>query len=193
MFFSSRLLSATHVQNRQEVAHSDQPLKEGNVHISAPHIYGTVIEALELTPNSSLSFLNIGSGTGYLTCIVAEILGPTSTHYGVEIHEDVVEHCRQSLEAWKAERASASSVPQIEIISGNGLLIDNLKGESQIGLDRIYIGAAVEKRNLGQLASLLKPGGVLVGPGKADELYLAIVVQLPWLTLLFSFPLPSWR
>ena len=62
------------------------------MHISAPHIYGSVVEALELRPNSSLSFLNIGCGTGYLTCIVAEILGPTSTHYSVDIHEDVVDH-----------------------------------------------------------------------------------------------------
>jgi len=64
------------------MAHSDQPLKEGNVHISAPHIYGSAIEALDLVPNSSMSFLNIGSGTGYICCIAAEILGPNSLNYG---------------------------------------------------------------------------------------------------------------
>lgn len=65
------------------MAHSDQPLKEGNIHISAPHIYGSAIEALGLVPNSSASFLNIGSGTGYISCIVAEILGPNSLNYGM--------------------------------------------------------------------------------------------------------------
>ena len=40
------------------------------------------MEALDLVPNSSLSFLNIGSGTGYISCIVAEIMGPKSLHYG---------------------------------------------------------------------------------------------------------------
>ncbi len=63
------------------MAHSDQPLKEDNIHISAPHIYGAVMEALELPINSPLSFLNAGSGTGYLTCIAASILGPKSSHY----------------------------------------------------------------------------------------------------------------
>jgi protein-L-isoaspartate O-methyltransferase len=63
------------------MAHADQPIKEGNIHISAPHIYGTVMEELELPSNSSLSFLNAGSGTGYLTCIAASILGPKSSHY----------------------------------------------------------------------------------------------------------------
>jgi protein-L-isoaspartate O-methyltransferase len=141
-------------------------LKEGNVHISAPHIYGSVLEALELSPNAPLSFLNIGSGTGYLTCIVAEILGPTSTHYGVEVHADVLEHSRSAIEEWKASRASSQEMPPIELIHGNGLQIDGTLGQCRVGLDRIYIGAAVEKHDLCQLASLLKPGGILVGPGK---------------------------
>jgi len=51
------------------MAHSDQPLKEGRVHISAPHMYGAAIQALDLVPNSSISFLNVGSGTGYITLL----------------------------------------------------------------------------------------------------------------------------
>ena len=70
------------LQGNDALAHSDQPLKEGNVHISAPHIYGSVIEALDLVPNSCTSFLNIGSGTGYVSAIVAEVLGPNSLNYG---------------------------------------------------------------------------------------------------------------
>ena len=70
------------IQGNESIAHSDQPLKEGRVHISAPHIYASAIEALDLVPNSSTSFLNIGSGTGYVSCIVAEILGCNSLHYG---------------------------------------------------------------------------------------------------------------
>ena len=68
-------------QGHMRMAHADQPIKEGNVHISAPHIYGAVAEALELPKGSSLSFLNLGSGTGYLTCIAASILGPRASHY----------------------------------------------------------------------------------------------------------------
>jgi protein-L-isoaspartate O-methyltransferase len=63
-------------------AYSDRPIREGLVHISAPHIYCTVLEALELTPGASFSFLNIGSGSGYLTCIASAILGPKSIYYG---------------------------------------------------------------------------------------------------------------
>ena len=69
------------IQGQESMAHSDQPLKDGNVHISAPHIYGSAMEALDLHPNSSTSFLNIGSGTGYISCIAAQILGPNSLNY----------------------------------------------------------------------------------------------------------------
>jgi protein-L-isoaspartate O-methyltransferase len=147
------------------MAHSDQPLKEGNIHISAPHMYGSVVEALELHPDSPMSFLNVGSGTGYMTCIAAEILGPTSSHYGVELREDVVRHCQASIEEWTESRTSSRPIPQIDIIMGNGLQIDSSQGEASVGLDRIYVGAAVDRNSLQQLVSLLRPGGILVGPG----------------------------
>lgn len=76
-------------QENKDSAYSDQPLREGKIHISAPHIYCSALESLELEENSSTSFLNIGSGTGYLSCIVAEILGPKSLNYG-KLSSDVL-------------------------------------------------------------------------------------------------------
>lgn len=84
-------------QGNESVAHSDQPLKEGNVHISAPHIYASILGALDLEPNSSTSFLNVGSGTGYFSCIVASILGPNSLNYGAYLHSYAPEGCRSIL------------------------------------------------------------------------------------------------
>jgi protein-L-isoaspartate O-methyltransferase len=117
-----------------------------------------------MTPNSSLSFLNIGSGTGYLSSIVGHILGPTGICYGVEIHKGAVEHCLASMDRLKAHREL--DLPHMEFIHGNGLQIDVTTGESLIGYDRIYVGASVERASLNQLASLLRPGGILVAPGE---------------------------
>lgn len=154
-------------QNRLDLAHSDQPLREGHVHISAPHIYGCIAEALDVIPNSSLSFLNVGSGTGYLSSIVAHILGPTGVCYGVEINRATVDHCLASMDRWKAAHRERIDLPHIEFIHGNGLQIDAAIGESLIGYDRIYVGAAVERASLNQLALLLRMGGILVAPGKS--------------------------
>lgn len=152
-------------KGNEDVAHSDQPLKVGNIHISAPHVYGTALQALELQKGSPLSFLNIGSGTGYLMAIVSEIIGPTSLNFGVEIHSDVIDHCHSALEEWhNAKINSELARPHFEIVLGNGLCISANIGESIAGFDRIYVGAAIEREDLIKLVQLLSPGGILVSP-----------------------------
>mmetsp|Transcript_18720 Transcript_18720/g.40296 ORF Transcript_18720/g.40296 Transcript_18720/m.40296 type:complete len:511 (+) Transcript_18720:131-1663(+) len=149
-------------RSMQYMAHTDQPLKEGHIHISAPHIYGSIVEALELKSNSSLSFLNLGCGTGYLSCIVAHILGPTSRHVGVDINANAVEHCRRSVQEWKD--STDRKVPEMDVIHGNVFHIDTDQGEAATGFDRMYVGASVDHRKLPQLVKMLRLGGIFVGP-----------------------------
>ena len=158
----SRVLSCS--QNLKNLAHTDQPLKEGNIHISAPHIYGSVVEALELSPSSSMSFLNLGCGTGYLSCIAAKILGPGSRHVSIDVHRCVVDHCRASIKEWK--QACGLELPLMEVIHGNALQIATDQGEAVTGFDRIYVGASVERRKLPNIVKMLRLGGLFVGPGK---------------------------
>ena len=146
------------------MAHADQPLREDHVHISAPHIYGTALEALELEPGQS--FLNLGSGTGYLSCMVANLLGPHSVHVAVEGQAATVQHARESWANWQAANpVYAQALAPCEIIHGNALQIDLDVGEAVTGFDRIYVGATVPRRKLQRIAQLLRPGGILVGPG----------------------------
>lgn len=112
---------------------------------------------------------------------------------GVELHDDVIEHCKSSFAKWKVTSMSEGEnnvstitfmddTPNIHIIRGNGLNILNSEGESVVGYDRIYIGAAVDRTELTNITKLLSPGGILVGPGK--KFYQLIILLLG-----SSFPL----
>lgn len=63
----------------RDSAYKDLAWKHGNIHLSAPCIYSEVMEALKL--KAGLSFLNLGSGTGYLSTMVGLIIGRHSAPF----------------------------------------------------------------------------------------------------------------
>lgn len=56
-------------EHRNE-AYFDRPFKRQFVHLSAPHMYVSVLKHLDLQPGHA--FLNVGSGSGYLSCLVSD-------------------------------------------------------------------------------------------------------------------------
>lgn len=68
---------------------------ENVVDSSYTSLTSEVVEGLELKPG--LSFLNVGSGTGYLSTLVGLIIGSSGISHGVEIHNIVVEYATKKL------------------------------------------------------------------------------------------------
>lgn len=82
-------------------------------------------------------------------------------------------HFQHATSAWKHSRGLLlEQDPVLQVICGDGLNIEGSKGEAAIGFDRIYIGAAIERHDLPKIANLLRTGGVMVGPGRPDQVSL---------------------
>ncbi|XP_039205046.1 protein-L-isoaspartate O-methyltransferase domain-containing protein 2 [Crotalus tigris] len=149
-----------YLEEFKENAYKDLAWKHGNIHLSAPCIYSEVMEALDLHPG--LSFLNLGSGTGYLSSMVGLILGPFGINHGVELHADVIEYAKQKLDFFIRTSDSFDKFEFCEpsFVSGNCLEIS--PDSSQY--DRVYCGAGVQKEHEDYMKNLLKVGGILVMP-----------------------------
>ncbi|MBN3277389.1 PCMD2 protein, partial [Polyodon spathula] len=141
-------------------AYKDLAWRHGNIHLSAPCIYSEVMEALDLQPG--LSFLNLGSGTGYLSTMVGLIIGPFGVNHGVELHADVIEYAYQKLDSFIKTCDSFDKFEFCEpsFVLGNCL---EITPESR-QYDRVYCGAGVQKEHESYMKNMLKVGGILVLP-----------------------------
>ncbi|ELU11333.1 hypothetical protein CAPTEDRAFT_180377 [Capitella teleta] len=159
-------------------AYKDLAWKHGNIHLSAPCIYAEVMESLKLSPG--LSFLNLGSGTGYLSTLAGLIIGPYGSNHGVECHTDVVQYARERLENFKSTCVAFDEFefgePQFTV--GNCLLIST----ERILYDRVYCGAACPLEQENFMKNLLKVGGILVMPLNDQLVQITRVSDSSWET-----------
>ncbi|NP_001087709.1 MGC83799 protein isoform X1 [Xenopus laevis] len=148
-----------YLEEFKQNAYRDLAWKHGNIHLSAPCIYSEVMEALDLQPG--LSFLNLGSGTGYLSTMVGLILGPFGINHGVEIHIDVIEYAKEKLDLFVRTSDSFDRFDFCEpsFVAGNCLDI-----ALDCTYDRVYCGAGVQKEHKEYMKNLIKVGGILVLP-----------------------------
>lgn len=144
----------------REHAYRDTAWKLGHLHISAPCIYAEVLENLQLQKGHS--FLNMGSGTGYLSTLVGLIVGSTGVNHGIEYHGDVVDYARERLEWYKQYGLEFDryELCEPEFVKGNCLLIS----ETNRKYDRIYCGASCNFSKESYIRNLLKVGGILIMP-----------------------------
>ncbi len=107
-------------------------------------------EALALVP--SLRVLEIGTGSGYHSATIAEIVGPGGHVYSVEIVEDLVRTARANLEG-------AGYADRVTLALGDG----SLGYADRAPYDRILVTAAAPEIP-DALLDQLRVGGILVVP-----------------------------
>ena len=148
-----------YTDTHRSTAYRDMAWKKGNLHLSAPCIYSQVLESLQLQPGQS--FLNIGSGTGYLSTMVGLVLGHRGINQGIELHADVVEYANKKMDQFlrNSNAMYRFDFCEPQFVVGNGLLISDTRR-----FDRIYCGASVSRDHESHVKSLLRVGGILVMP-----------------------------
>eukprot|EP01039_Chlorochromonas_danica_P007794 gene7794-8605_t len=148
----------------RSIIYLDRPFKRGSIHISAPHMYATVLNALEL--DQGLSFLNIGSGSGYLCCLASCLLGRHAVNHGVEISAIAASHSEACVDAWMKKTypldvKNGSVDHGIAIVHGNCFDLDPTTCQHY---DRIYVGAGCPEERKEFFFHLLADNGILVVP-----------------------------
>jgi len=157
-------------------AYVDEAWKQGNIHLSAPCIYSQVMESLEL--GDGMSFLNLGSGTGYLSTMAGLILGSRGTNHGIELHSDVIDYALERLQAFIKNNPAIDEyefcVPQFK--HGNCL---SLASTNRL-YDRVYCGAACPELYENYMKQILEVGGILVMPVNDHLLQIRRVEENNW-------------
>jgi protein-L-isoaspartate(D-aspartate) O-methyltransferase len=135
-------------------AYQDTPLSIGKGQtISAPHMVGIMVEALDLKPGQKV--LEVGAGSGYHAAVVAEIVKPQGKVYSVEIISYLIDFAKKNI-----KNAGLDDV--VEIILGDGSV--GLKEHSPF--DRIFVACASPDIPPPLLNQLKNDGKLLIPAGE---------------------------
>ncbi|KEG07780.1 putative protein-l-isoaspartate o-methyltransferase [Trypanosoma grayi] len=155
----------------QSSAYRDQPLPLGyGATISAPHMHAIMLELLapfllRATEDPPKTVLDVGSGSGYLTVVLAELCGEESQVVGVEHVEELQQ---RSLKVAQQRFETLVKSNRLTFVKGDGRDLTTLFPGRSVLFDVIHVGAAsasVPKTYL----DALKPGGCLIIPvGEED-------------------------
>lgn len=140
----------------QDQAKADRPLPIGHGQtISQPSTVQMMLEWLDVQPGDKV--LDVGSGSGWTTALLAHLTGPDGEVLAVEKIPELVEFGRKNCEALQIE-----NVRFFEAGENFGL-------PEEAPFDKILVSASADKQPEELLDQLL-PGGKLVIPVKNDIL-----------------------
>ncbi|KIX07162.1 protein-L-isoaspartate O-methyltransferase [Rhinocladiella mackenziei CBS 650.93] len=175
---SSGLISSARVRNAMSsvdrahycpsfplAAYEDSPQPIGfGATISAPHMHASACESLLpfMPENAGARVLDIGSGSGYLTHVLANIVcGPEGTGagkvVGIDHIEGLVELSRENMRRSEEGRRLLDT-GKVELVTGDGR-----KGYAAAApYDAIHVGAAASELHQDLVDQLKSPGRMFI-------------------------------
>ncbi|KAK9862458.1 hypothetical protein WJX84_000371, partial [Apatococcus fuscideae] len=137
-----------------------EPIGVSEAGVVSGHPQTEALALQALSPEEGHSFLDIGSGTGFVTLLAAHLVGSTGTSIGVELRSEAAQYAQQRLAQVEATRALSCGF--VRFLQGN--VFGHPQVQSLGPFDRIFVGADAPKTRLRNLLRLLKRGGKMVVP-----------------------------
>ena len=140
-------------------AYEDHPLPIGEEQtISQPYIVALMLEALKLSPTDKV--LEIGTGSGYVTALLAEL---TESVVSIERHESLAESARALL--------AALGYSNVNVVTGDGT-----QGFPKAApYDAIVVSAAAADMPPALITQLGEGGRMIIPVGSEDSQQLRLV------------------
>jgi protein-L-isoaspartate(D-aspartate) O-methyltransferase len=143
----------------RDQAHEDHPLPIGEGQtISQPYIVAIMLDALKLSPTDKV--LEIGTGSGYVTALLAEL---TERVISIERHESLAESARALL--------AALGYSNVNVVTGDGT-----QGFPEAApYDAIVVSAAAADMPPALITQLGEGGRMIIPVGSEDSQQLRLV------------------
>jgi len=150
---------ANYVSNTAD-AYEDSPQAIGHgATISAPHMHAYAAEHLLPFLHPGAKVLDVGSGSGYLTAVFHQLVGPTGKVVGIDHISELVDWSISNLK--KDGLDEALEKKEIEMVVGDGR-----KGYPSGGpYDAIHVGAAAPSLPSELVDQLASPGRMFIPVG----------------------------
>ncbi|KFY73643.1 hypothetical protein V499_06295 [Pseudogymnoascus sp. VKM F-103] len=162
-------------------AYADSPQAIGwRATISAPHMHASALESLFPSTRSAVTgypadrpmrVLDVGSGSGYLTHVMAELAGEDGKVVGIEHIKELAELGRENMEK-SAEGAAMLESGRVRFVVGDGRKgwVEPDIGKKNIGQDTwdekgwdaIHVGAGAAHLHEELVAQLRRPGRMFI-------------------------------
>ena len=138
--------------------------------ISAAHMHAAAAESLLPYLHPAARVLDIGSGSGYLTAVLANLIGPSGKVVGVEHIQGLVDLANKNTSKSKEGREMLES-GKVRFVKADGRLgLDDGEG----GWDAIHVGAAAKEAHKVLVEQLRAPGRLFIPVGE-DAQYIWVI------------------
>lgn len=121
--------------------------------ISAPHMHASACESLLPVLKPGARVLDIGSGSGYLTHVLAELVKPNGRVVGVDHIQELVDMASRNM-AKSAEGRNLLENGAVKFVKADG----RLGYPSEGPYDAIHVGAAAAEHHSALVDQLKQPG-----------------------------------